>query len=374
VVAFDGAPALRCHALLHQLQACQRLRPAVDHIARDNNMVRLPSIDMRHHRFKRGQVSMRVGECGNFQGPRHSTIPRVKILLLGGNSQLGTDLLPALHNHDVVATSRAPAPSSGHRALDVTDLAATRTLIAGLRPDAIINTTAFHRVDDIENDASEALRMNAHVPHQLALLCRDAGAVLMHVSTDYVFDGAKRAPYTEQDPVNPLSAYGSSKVAGEMLVRATRCKHLIVRSCGLYGLAGSSGKGTNFVNTMLRLAAAGKPIKVVADQTCTPTFTRDLARQMVLLLEASVLQNKWGTFHATNTGHCTWFEFAGEIFRLAGRTPDLAPTTSAAYNAPATRPPYSVLHNSGLAVLGLPEMRPWKAALAEYVALQRAAG
>ena len=293
----------------------------------------------------------------------------MKVLLLGANSQLGTDLIPALSHHELIGTSRLalelPSAMQWHM-LDLQDSGALRSLILLTRPDVIINTTAFHRVDDIEKDASLALIMNANVPHQLALVSRETNSKLLHISTDYVFDGAKTTPYEETDPVNPLSAYGASKVAGEFLIRSTWPKHFIVRSTGLYGLAGASGKGGNFVNTMLKTAHEHKPIRVVADQVCTPTFTHDLAHQIAALIETS----GYGTLHITNTGGCSWYEFAAEIFTLAHLTPDFGPTTSAAFAAPARRPRHSVLANNATAKLGLPQMRTWQQALAEYVALK----
>jgi dTDP-4-dehydrorhamnose reductase len=192
----------------------------------------------------------------------------------------------------------------------------------------------------------------------------------MHISTDYVFDGAKRAPYVETDAPNPLSAYGASKLAGELLIRAAWPKHYIVRTCGLYGRAGASGKGGNFVNTMLRLAREGKPIRVVGDQICTPTATADLAAQLALLIETRA----WGTYHATSAGGCAWSAFAAEIFRLAAArgliaaAPAVTAISSAEFGAPARRPPYSVLENRALADLGLDRMRPWQDALAGYIA------
>lgn len=279
----------------------------------------------------------------------------MKIILTGSNGQLGTDLRKALQGHDVVETV--------FETLDVSDAAAVRGLIAKEKPDVFLNTAAFHRVDDIESDAKRAFAINALAAHTLALACRDADVALMHISTDYVFDGAKRAPYVESDIPNPLSAYGASKLAGELLIRNTWPKHMIIRSCGLYGTAGSMGKGGNFVNTMLRLAREGKNIRVVDDQVCTPTFTQDLAAQINTLIGAK----QYGTFHMTSDGSCTWHEFAAEIFRLAGLAPNLQPATSAEFKFPATRPPYSVLENAHLKQLGLDHMRHWKLALADYM-------
>ncbi len=285
--------------------------------------------------------------------------------------------MKALACHDVLGTARGaitvndletdwPSPI----ALDVCDAVEVRTTIAGFSPDVVINCAAYHRVDDIESDASQALAVNALAAQRLALTCRELDAALLHVSTDYVFDGAKRMPYVETDSPNPISAYGASKLAGELLIRAAWRKHYIVRTCGLYGLAGASGKGSNFVNTMLRLAREGKPIRVVNDQTCTPTFTKDLAQQIARLIETEA----YGIYHITNDGACTWYEFACEAFRLAGLRPDVHPITSTEFNAPARRPPYSVLENAGLKALGIDQMRHWGEALAEYVALKIARG
>lgn len=297
----------------------------------------------------------------------------MKILLIGANGQLGSDLMRALAHHNVLGTARSAttmddgASPSTSIALDVCDATETRAVVNSFSPNVVINTAAFHRVDDIEKDASRALQVNALAAQQLALICREAGAALMHISTDYVFDGVKRAPYVESDLANPLSAYGASKLAGELLIRAAWPKHYIVRTCGLYGLAGASGKGGNFVNTMLRLANDQKTIKVVDDQVCTPTFTRDLAQQLAALIETGV----HGTYHITNDGATSWHGFAAEIFRLAGVEADLQPTTSAEFNAPARRPPYSVLANGGLKALGIDHMRAWPEALAEYIRLKQ---
>lgn len=293
----------------------------------------------------------------------------MKILLIGANGQLGSDLMTALSGHHVLGTARGARDESDGGpsiALDVCDAREVRAVVSSFAPDVVLNTAAFHRVDDIEKDAAMALQVNALAAQQLALICRDAGCALLHVSTDYVFDGAKRAPYIEADPPNPLSAYGASKLAGELLIRAAWPRHYIVRTCGLYGLAGASGKGGNFVNTMLRLAGEGKPIKVVDDQVCTPTFTRDLAANIAALIESG----EFGTYHITSAGACTWHAFAAEIFRQAGVQADLRPTTSAEFGAPARRPPYSVLENAGLQRLGIDRMRPWQEALAEYLRLK----
>ncbi len=290
----------------------------------------------------------------------------MKILLIGANGQLGHDLLAALSSHHVLPTARGASVAGANHtpiALDVCNTHEVRAILDAYAPDLVINCSASHRVDDIEKDATQALAVNALAVQQLALTCRAANAALLHVSTDYVFDGEKRTPYTEADLPNPISAYGASKLAGELLVRAAWPRHYLVRTCGLYGIAGASGKGGNFVNTMLRLANEGKTIKVVNDQACTPTSTQDLAQQIAALIET----NAFGTYHITSAGATTWHDFAAEIFRLAGIQADLRPITSAEFNAPARRPAYSVLENAGLQRLGIDHMRDWHTALAEYI-------
>ena len=292
----------------------------------------------------------------------------MNIILIGANGQLGTDLCTALTGHNVIAAIQPGTPAGNLTQiveLDVSNAAQVRACIAQYAPQLVINTAAFHRVDDIEKDASMALQINALAAQQLALLCREVDIALMYFSTDYVFDGARSTPYTEADLPNPISAYGTTKLAGELLIRSAWHKHYILRPCGLYGTAGAMGKGGNFVNTMLRLAREGKPVRVIHDQVCTPTFTQDLAAQIAVLIET----NQYGTYHTTNDGGCSWYEFALEIFRLAGLAPEVTPITSDEFNAPARRPAYSVLENRALRQLGIDHMRDWHEALAEYIRL-----
>ena len=298
----------------------------------------------------------------------------MRIILVGANGQLGTDLIPALSMHDVmlaVQPGTAGEEPSRFVELDVSDPAQVRAAVASFKPELILNTAAFHRVDDIEKDAALALQVNAWAAQQMALVCREADIAMLYVSTDYVFDGAKQAPYVESDLPNPISAYGASKLAGELLIRSAWHKHYILRTCGLYGLAGAMGKagarGSNFVNTMLRVAResehTGKPVRVVGDQVCTPTFTEDLAQQIALLIETG----RYGTYHTTSDGGCSWYAFALEIFQLAGLKPQTVQITSDELNLPARRPAYSVLRNLALQSLGIDRMRDWREALAAYI-------
>lgn len=281
---------------------------------------------------------------------------RGPILLIGAGGQLGTDLRAVLAGPSLVART--------HAELDVTDAAAVEQAVAALRPAVVVSTAAFHRVDDIEGDPHQAFLVNAVAVHYLARIVSRHGARLVHFSTDYVFGGGGPGPYPEDAPPTPLSAYGTSKLAGERLVLNADPWHLVVRSSGLYGVAGSSGKGGNFVETMLRLCREGRPIRVVDDQVLAPTYTADLADAVGRLLAADP---PGGIYHLTNQGACSWFEFAARIFALCGLHPDLGPTTSEAYGAPARRPAHSVLVNGRAAALGLTPLRPWPDALAAYL-------
>jgi dTDP-4-dehydrorhamnose reductase len=279
------------------------------------------------------------------------------ILLTGASGQLGTDLRRTLPAAALVPLTRAD--------LDITDRNAVERVLAAHPPGWVINTAAYHRVDDIETkDARLAFAVNEVAVGHLGRACALHGARLLHLSTDYVFGGGPPGPYAEDAPPAPLSVYGRSKLAGERLVHAASPTHVVVRSSGLYGVAGSAGKGGNFVETMLRLAREGKDIRVVDDQVLAPTYTADLAEAIARLIAA---RPAGGIYHLTNAGACSWFEFARRIFELCRLAPDLAPTTSAEYNAPAPRPPYSVLANTRAAALGLPALRAWPEALEAYL-------
>jgi len=279
----------------------------------------------------------------------------MRVLITGGRGQLAADLLPALEGHEVVALGRSD--------LDVTVQEQINGAMERRQPDVVINAAAFHRVDVCEDEPEQSFAVNAAAPQRLAAACKRHGSLLVHVSTDYVFNGEKREPYTEEDPVDPLSVYGASKAAGEMAVRCTTDRHLIVRTTGLYGHAGMTTGHGNFVETMLRLGRAGKPISVVSDQVLTPSYTWDVAEVIARLVHLQAT----GTYHVTNSGACSWYEFAAEIFRVSEQRADLLPTTQAERPYPARRPPYSVLAHRGLQRLGVPEPRPWREALRAYL-------
>lgn len=285
----------------------------------------------------------------------------MRILLIGAAGQLAQDLLPVLQKRGHAVTAVR------HEELEICSAEAVRQAVAEVRPEWIINTAAFHRVDDCEDQGEKAFAVNVMGVRNLAQAAEEAGAALAHFSTDYVFGGEKRTPYTESDLPQPLSVYAMSKLAGEFAARHYCSRHFVIRTCGLYGMGGSRSKGGNFVEAMLRLAAQGKTIRVVADQIVTPTSTADLAERLMPLLESE----RYGLYHMTSTGECSWYDFAGEVFRLARVSADLQPTDSKSFGAKARRPGYSVLDNCAMRAAGIVEFRPWKEALAEYMRRRR---
>ncbi len=285
----------------------------------------------------------------------------MRILLIGAAGQLAQDLLPVLQKrgHAVTATR--------HEQLEICSAEAVCQTVAEVRPECIINTAAFHRVDDCEEQAEKAFAVNVLGVRNLAQAAEEAEAALAHFSTDYVFGGEKRTPYTESDLPRPLSIYAMSKLAGEFAARRYCSRHFVIRTCGLYGVGGSRSKGGNFVETMLRLAGQGKTLRVVSDQIVTPTATADLAERLLPLIESQ----RYGLYHMSSAGECSWYEFAAEVFRLAGVSADLQPTDSKSFGAKARRPGYSVLDNCAMRAAGIAEFRPWKEALAEYMRRRR---
>jgi dTDP-4-dehydrorhamnose reductase len=280
----------------------------------------------------------------------------LRILLTGAGGQLATDLAKALSQEELIPLS--------HAQLDIVDTTQVKAAVTAARPDVIINTAAFHRVDDCETEVGRAIAVNAHGVRNLALACQQTGAALLHLSTDYVFGGGRSQPYSEGDIPRPINAYGVSKLLGEVMIRHILDRSYIVRSSGLFGVAGTSGKGGNFVRTMLRLAGEGRPIQVVNDQRFTPTSTADLASKIAWLITTP----NYGTWHITNAGEASWHDFAARIFQLANLQPDLSPTTTTAFGAKARRPSYSVLDHGRLRALGVDDLPPWEDALSRYLA------
>ena len=285
-----------------------------------------------------------------------------RVLVLGSTGQLGSDLVEAFAREDVRGLA--------HEDLEIGDAEAVRELLGRLRPDVMVNTAAFHNVPRCETEPGRAFALNAVAPWNLAHACRDLGARLVHVSTDYVFDGTKRAPYVETDRPNPLNVYAVSKLAGEYAVLNAGGDHQVVRSSGLYGVRPCRAKGGNFIDTMFKAARERDEVRVVDDEILTPTFTADLAAQIRVL----ALEGPPGLYHATNQGSCSWYEFARAIFELGRLRTPLRPTTVKEFASPVRRPFYSVLENAALQAVGLDRMRDWREALGEYMRRRSAAG
>lgn len=278
-------------------------------------------------------------------------------VIIGSNGQLGTDLRPALADFRVTGLT--------HADLDVTDPARARTVLTELRPDVVINTSAYHKVDLCEDEPAASFAVNATGVYELARLAAELDFTLVHFSTDYVFSGAGSTPWRETDLPGPISVYGASKLAGETLARAYAPRHYVIRTTGLYGVAGASGKGGNFVETMLRLGKAG-PVRVVDDQVMTPTATADLAAAVAALLRRES-EVAYGLYHITSGGQCSWYQFAKTIFEMTGLAVDLSPITTAESGSKARRPAFSVLDHGKWMAAGFAELRPWPEALADYL-------
>jgi dTDP-4-dehydrorhamnose reductase len=372
----------------------------------------------------------------------------MKVVVIGASGQLGTDLCKALQNAEVIPFT--------HVEVDITSLESVKTACQKYRPDVIINTAAYVRVDDCEDNRDKAFQVNALGARNVAVVAQELGAKLVHISTDYVFGGnvfaseTKQSPnvnpvtanaaaqspnpvhsslrgvpkelgqrnnllandttaespqggngnpslsqrenaivplreanriagdpsgcrdfltpsgYTEFDPPSPLNVYGASKLAGEDFVRHLCTRYFIVRGSGLFGTAGSSGKGGNFVETMLRLGKERTEIKVVKDQIFSPTYTADMANKIAQIIPTEY----YGIFHITNSGTCSWYEFTEEIIKLTGLHTKVIPITSNQYPQKAKRPAYSVLAHYHLRLLGMDDIRSWQEALNEYLSLR----
>jgi dTDP-4-dehydrorhamnose reductase len=279
------------------------------------------------------------------------------IAVIGAGGQLGRELCTLLGPNRVVPLTHA----------DV-EIASSESLLRVLQPIApqvVVNTAAFNHVDDAESQPAAAFQVNSLGVRELAHVCKSLGATLLHFSTDYVFgiDSSRDRPYEVADAPGPVNVYGLSKLAGEYFLRIAWPNHFIIRTCGLYGTPGQGGKGRNFVQTMLRLGRERGAVRVVDDQRCTPTSAADLASATVPLLNS----REFGTYHWTNSGSCTWFEFAEEIFRQSGLTVRCEPITSAQFGAAAARPLFSVLSTEAYQRLGLPAPRAWQEALRDYL-------
>jgi dTDP-4-dehydrorhamnose reductase len=280
---------------------------------------------------------------------------KTKIAIIGADGQLGSDFVKSLQEHKIFPLYFPD--------FDITKPDQTRKALSHLKAEVVINTAAYHRVDECEDNPQKAFWVNSIAVRDVAIICRDLDSVLVHFSTDYVFDGQKKDPYTEEDLPNPLNVYAISKLAGEYFVQNVLDKYFVIRTCGLYGEAGCWGKGSNFVDTLIALEKEGKPLRVVKDQRVTPTATAELAERVKELIGT----DRYGLYHLSNEGKCTWYEFAQAIFSIMDKKPDIIPIDSKSYGAKAERPPYSVLENKKAREIGLTEFSHWKDALKKYL-------
>ena len=284
----------------------------------------------------------------------------MKIAVIGANGQLGTDVVSAFskEGHDVSVLT--------HSDIELSDLDSVSKQLNTGGADVVVNTAAMHNVDNCEKDPQRAFAVNAVGARNLSLVANDLGAKLIHVSTGYVFDGAKRTPYEESDAPNPLNVYGNSKLAGEYFVRNTAAKHFVVRTSAIYGKSPCRAKGgLNFIDLMLKLSRERSEVRVVDSEVVTPTSTSEIASQIVVLSKSDA----YGLYHATAEGSCSWYEFAKEIFSLTNTKITLKIADPKEFPAKVRRPEYSVLENRSLNRNRINLFKPWQQGLREYLAI-----
>ncbi len=270
----------------------------------------------------------------------------MKILVLGSNGLLGTDIVNVLKNEKVIAWTRDD--------IDITKRNDVISRITEVKPDVVINAAAYTDVDGAESNKELNMQVNGYAPGYIAEACRLAGAALLHISTDYVFDGSKKG-YTEYDSTSPINEHGRAKAMAEKLIKDNMEKYFIVRTSWLFGR-----HGKNFVDTILRLAKERDSLAVVDDQIGCPSYSKDLA----VRIKEIILGYDFGVYHVTNSGSCSWFEFAKSIVELAGMKTPITPLTSDELDRPAKRPALSILINTKLEPL-----RDWQEALKDYLGL-----
>ncbi|HEX7288270.1 MAG TPA: dTDP-4-dehydrorhamnose reductase [Candidatus Angelobacter sp.] len=282
----------------------------------------------------------------------------MRVAVIGANGQLGRDVCDAFLSaqHQVFPLT--------HSELELESQESVLHALEGLRADVVVNTAAFHHVEKCENEPGRAFAVNALGARSVAMVTEKLNASIVHISTDYVFDGVKNAPYREEDTPFPLSVYGNSKLAGEHFVRCSNVRHFVLRVSAIYGLNPCRAKGgLNFVENMLKLAKERDQLRVVNDEFVSPTPTAEIARQVVAL---SATQ-EYGLYHATTEGSCSWYEFAKAIFELTGTSVKLDPALPGEFSAKVRRPKYSVLENAALKRKGLNVFDRWEKGLSSYL-------
>ncbi len=277
----------------------------------------------------------------------------MKILITGSNGMLGHDLIDVLkNNHELILTTS--------KTLDITDKDNVIDFICENRPDVVINSAAYTDVDGCETNQEMAYEVNGEGVKNLAIGCSKIDCALVHISTDYVFNGENTRPWVENDEIGPISVYGKSKLKGEEAILENLDKFFIIRTAWLYGI-----NGRNFPKTMLELAQNHSEITVVYDEVGSPTYTPDLANAISQLIDTDY----YGIYHITNSGSCSWCEFASYIFEITGTDVKVIPVTASEFARPAPRPHYSVLENKNWISKGFKPLRSYKDAIKEYVEL-----
>ncbi|WP_414468895.1 dTDP-4-dehydrorhamnose reductase [Methanobacterium sp. ACI-7] len=277
----------------------------------------------------------------------------MKVLIIGSEGMLGHDLVDVLSAENEISTTTIDT-------LDITDINKTIQTVKDINPDVVVHAAAFTDVDGSESNQDLAYKVNAIGTRNVAVACSEADSALVYICTDYVFDGTKGGSYYEYDQTNPLSVYGKTKHLGEVYIRDILNKFYIVRTAWLYGF-----HGPNFVTTMLNLAKTNDTISVVSDQIGSPTYTVDLAKAIAEIIKKPA----YGIYHITNDDHCSWFEYAQEIFKIADIEIELKPVSTEEFGSPAPRPKYSVLENYNWKMEGFPPIRSYKKALKDYMKL-----
>lgn len=286
----------------------------------------------------------------------------MKVVVIGGNGQLGEDVVTAFRSEGHEVTSFT------HQDVEIANKDSVLQRLDPLRPHVVINTAAFHHVEQCEADPVKTFAINALGARNVAQVSQALNSVLVHISTDYVFDGMKLSPYNEADAPMPLNVYGNSKLAGEYFVRAQNPRHFVVRVSGLYGAHPCRAKGNlNFVELMLKLSRERDELRVVDDEFVTPTPTADVARQLAVLSRTS----DYGLYHATSEGACSWYEFAMAVFELSGTKVRLEPARPGEFPTKVARPKYSVLENAALKRHSLNLFDDWRKGLERYLLRDR---
>ncbi|MFB3815013.1 MAG: dTDP-4-dehydrorhamnose reductase [Terriglobales bacterium] len=282
----------------------------------------------------------------------------MKVVVIGADGQLGSDVTAALSRKGIEAVALA------HADIEVSSRQSVNSALGGINPEVIVNTAAMHQVESCEADPQRAFAINALGARNVAMFARDINAVVFHISTDYVFDGSKGAPYVESDCPLPLNVYGNSKLAGEAFVRTLVPRHFVLRVSALYGRNPCRGKGgRNFVELMLKLAVERGSARVVDEEKISPTPTSQVAEQILALIHT----DQYGLYHATAEGACSWYEFAEAIFRMTNTRCKLEKALPGEFPVKAPRPAYSVLENTRLKAIGANVFSDWQSGLHQYL-------